>query len=168
MPVIESCLALPELARAMGACMQLQTGSSPTAVRPRMLVCALSRAKQPCLGRTGNPSDVITIKSLDVKPDPPRPGEKLTIYASGTVHELVDVGAALLLSSFMSDRENRRVHTPILWSSLGSSSCCQDALMSARSCKSIDAADLYCSKVVEQRKSECNASMSDSAWRIHH
>merc|ERR1712000_323488 len=41
----------------------------------------------------GNPSDVVTIKSLEVKPDPPRPGEKLTIYASGTVHELVEEGA---------------------------------------------------------------------------
>jgi hypothetical protein len=39
----------------------------------------------------GEPSDAVEIKSLEVDPDPPKPGHKLTIYASGTVKETIDV-----------------------------------------------------------------------------
>jgi ML domain len=41
--------------------------------------------------RQGEPTDAVQIKSLTVKPDPPKPGHNLTIYASGTVKETIDV-----------------------------------------------------------------------------
>jgi len=41
----------------------------------------------------GSPTDAVQIKSLRVDPDPPKPGEKLTIYATGTVKETIDEGA---------------------------------------------------------------------------
>ena len=34
---------------------------------------------------------MIQIKSVSISPDPPQPGKNLTVYASGTVSELVDV-----------------------------------------------------------------------------
>jgi hypothetical protein len=40
---------------------------------------------------TGEPTDVIQIKSLRISPDPPVPGKNLTIYAAGTVKDLIDV-----------------------------------------------------------------------------
>ncbi len=45
-----------------------------------------------CLGLlAGEPGDAITIKSVALKPDPPVPGQELTIYADGTVNNLIDV-----------------------------------------------------------------------------
>ncbi|OAV94530.1 hypothetical protein PTTG_05750 [Puccinia triticina 1-1 BBBD Race 1] len=41
----------------------------------------------------GQTSDAVTIESFEVDPNPPEPGQKLTIRASGTVHELIDQGA---------------------------------------------------------------------------
>jgi len=41
----------------------------------------------------GLPTDAIAIKSLKIDPDPPKPGQKLTIYASGTVKQIIDEGA---------------------------------------------------------------------------
>lgn len=40
---------------------------------------------------TGEPTDAIAITSLRVSPDPPKPGQNLTIYATGTARELIDV-----------------------------------------------------------------------------
>jgi len=41
----------------------------------------------------GVPSDAISIKSFRVHPDPPKAGHKLTIFATGTVKQLIDEGA---------------------------------------------------------------------------
>ncbi|EFP81379.1 uncharacterized protein PGTG_07000 [Puccinia graminis f. sp. tritici CRL 75-36-700-3] len=41
----------------------------------------------------GQASDAVTIESFEVDPNPPEPGQKLTIRASGTVHELIKEGA---------------------------------------------------------------------------
>ena len=41
--------------------------------------------------RAGLPTDVIEITGLEVSPDPPEPGQKLIINASGTVKETIDV-----------------------------------------------------------------------------
>ncbi|KAM0786754.1 Phosphatidylglycerol/phosphatidylinositol transfer protein [Microbotryomycetes sp. NB124-2] len=41
----------------------------------------------------GEPTDVIQIKDVRISPDPPKPGKNLTVYASGTVNELIDQGA---------------------------------------------------------------------------
>lgn len=41
----------------------------------------------------GEATDAIQIKSLRVSPDPPKPGHNLTIYASGTVTDLIDVSS---------------------------------------------------------------------------
>jgi hypothetical protein len=41
----------------------------------------------------GNPSDVIQLKSLTVSPDPPQPGQDLTINASGYVSETIQEGS---------------------------------------------------------------------------
>jgi hypothetical protein len=41
----------------------------------------------------GSPTDAIQITSLDVSPDPPKPGQKLTITASGVARQLIDEGA---------------------------------------------------------------------------
>lgn len=43
------------------------------------------------LQHLGLPTDIITIKSLDVKPDPPVPGEDLTVTAIGVASEVVEV-----------------------------------------------------------------------------
>lgn len=45
-------------------------------------------------GIAGEVGDAITIKSVKLSPDPPKPGEQLTIYAEGTVNNLVDVSTA--------------------------------------------------------------------------
>lgn len=41
----------------------------------------------------GQPGDAITIESFEVDPNPPKPGHKVTIRASGTAHELIEEGA---------------------------------------------------------------------------
>lgn len=40
----------------------------------------------------GSPEDVIQIKSITLKPDPPQPGKNLTIYATGTTKSLISDG----------------------------------------------------------------------------
>jgi hypothetical protein len=42
----------------------------------------------------GLPTDVVQIQSLDVDPDPPKPGQNLTIHASGTVQKAIVVRGA--------------------------------------------------------------------------
>lgn len=42
-------------------------------------------------GLAGEPGDAVTIKSVKVSPDPPRPGQNLTIYAEGTVNNDIEV-----------------------------------------------------------------------------
>lgn len=41
----------------------------------------------------GQDGDAVTIESFEVDPNPPEPGQKLTIRASGTVHQLIQEGA---------------------------------------------------------------------------
>ncbi|KAL8287453.1 hypothetical protein RQP46_003311 [Phenoliferia psychrophenolica] len=41
----------------------------------------------------GEPTDALTIKSLKLSPDPPKPGHNLTIYATGTANSLIAEGA---------------------------------------------------------------------------
>ncbi|GAA5999493.1 sterol transporter [Rhodotorula paludigena] len=40
----------------------------------------------------GEPGDALEIESIKVSPDPPKPGHKLSIEASGKVHNLIDQG----------------------------------------------------------------------------
>ncbi|GAA6064054.1 hypothetical protein JCM10212_006790 [Sporobolomyces blumeae] len=40
----------------------------------------------------GSPSDALQIESIKVSPDPPKPGQDLTIVATGTARSKVDVG----------------------------------------------------------------------------
>jgi len=42
---------------------------------------------------TGAPSDAITIHTITVSPDPPKPGENLTVTVFGDVHKTVVVCA---------------------------------------------------------------------------
>ncbi|KAG1864120.1 ML domain-containing protein [Suillus subalutaceus] len=41
----------------------------------------------------GSPTDVIQLKSISLSPDPPKPGQDLTVTVVGTAHERVEVGA---------------------------------------------------------------------------
>jgi len=41
----------------------------------------------------GQPEDAITIKSITVSPDPPQPGQNLTLTAVGTVNVVIEAGA---------------------------------------------------------------------------
>ncbi|KAL1412898.1 Phosphatidylglycerol/phosphatidylinositol transfer protein [Vanrija albida] len=41
----------------------------------------------------GLPSDAITIESISVSPDPPKPGENLTVTVQATANDLVEEGA---------------------------------------------------------------------------
>ena len=40
----------------------------------------------------GEPDDVIQIKSVRVEPDPPVPGQKMTVYADGLATQRIEVG----------------------------------------------------------------------------
>ncbi|KAK4705566.1 ganglioside GM2 activator, partial [Phenoliferia sp. Uapishka_3] len=40
----------------------------------------------------GEPTDALTIKSLKLSPDPPKPGHNLTIYATGSANKLISDG----------------------------------------------------------------------------
>ena len=40
----------------------------------------------------GSPEDIVKIKSLTVSPDPPKPGENLTVNVSAYVTRVVEVG----------------------------------------------------------------------------
>lgn len=44
-----------------------------------------------CVVSLGEEGDAVTIKSVKVSPDPPRPGHNLTIYAEGTVNNDIEV-----------------------------------------------------------------------------
>ena len=46
----------------------------------------------------GRPSDPVQIKSIEVLPDPPKPGENLTVIVNGTVSETLEVGLVLKMS----------------------------------------------------------------------
>lgn len=41
---------------------------------------------------TGSSTDVIDIESIVVSPDPPKPGENMTVEVRGTVKETIEVG----------------------------------------------------------------------------
>ncbi|KAI0080100.1 MD-2-related lipid-recognition [Panus rudis PR-1116 ss-1] len=41
----------------------------------------------------GSPSDPIRIKSIDISPDPPKPGEDLTVKVKGVANQRVEEGA---------------------------------------------------------------------------
>jgi hypothetical protein len=44
----------------------------------------------------GLPTDIIKLHSLEVSPDPPKPGQNLTVTASGTVLQTIEVRVFLL------------------------------------------------------------------------
>lgn len=44
----------------------------------------------------GNPADIIQLRSLEVSPDAPKPGENLTVTVSGTVLQRIEVRIFLL------------------------------------------------------------------------
>lgn len=44
----------------------------------------------------GLPTDIIKLHSLELSPDPPKPGENLTVTASGTVLQTIEVWIFLL------------------------------------------------------------------------
>lgn len=44
----------------------------------------------------GLPTDIIKLHSLEVFPDPPKPGQNLTVTASGTVLQTIEVRSFLL------------------------------------------------------------------------
>jgi len=41
----------------------------------------------------GNPTDIVQLRSLEISPDPPKPGQNLTVTASGTVTQKIEDGA---------------------------------------------------------------------------
>jgi len=41
----------------------------------------------------GKSGDAVTIESFEVEPNPPEPGQKVIVRASGTVHQLIEDGA---------------------------------------------------------------------------
>jgi hypothetical protein len=43
------------------------------------------------VGVPGGPADVIRIKSLTVSPDPPQPGQNLTVNVSAYVTQVIEV-----------------------------------------------------------------------------
>lgn len=43
--------------------------------------------------RVGDPSDIVTIKSLDISPDPPKPGQQLTVTVNAYTSEIIEVRA---------------------------------------------------------------------------
>lgn len=50
----------------------------------------------------GEPDDALEIRSLKVVPDPPVPGQKMTVYAEGIAKERIEVRTAqhqLILAS---------------------------------------------------------------------
>lgn len=49
----------------------------------------------------GEPDDVIEIKSLRVVPDPPVPGEKMTVYADGLAKQRIEVSIRERQMSFV-------------------------------------------------------------------
>lgn len=43
------------------------------------------------LGGTASENDLVEISSIDVSPDPPKPGQNLTVNVKGTVKEIIEV-----------------------------------------------------------------------------
>ncbi|KAF9650515.1 hypothetical protein BDM02DRAFT_3185355 [Thelephora ganbajun] len=41
----------------------------------------------------GDPGDIVTIKSLNISPDPPKPGQQLVVTASAHTSEVIEEGA---------------------------------------------------------------------------
>jgi len=39
----------------------------------------------------GDPSDIVTIKSLNISPDPPKPGQQLTVTVNAYTSEIIEV-----------------------------------------------------------------------------
>jgi hypothetical protein len=56
----------------------------------------------------GAPTDIIRLHSLEVSPDPPKPGQNLTVTASGTVLQTIEVRSFLLYVNA------RSTHPPFL------------------------------------------------------
>jgi hypothetical protein len=47
----------------------------------------------------GNLDDIIQIQSIDVSPDPPQPGEDLTVTVSAYVTEIIEVVKAAIVAT---------------------------------------------------------------------
>ena len=45
-------------------------------------------------GPPGGPTDVVNIQSLTVSPDPPKPGQNLTVHVSAYVSQVIEVSHA--------------------------------------------------------------------------
>jgi len=41
--------------------------------------------------RVGDPDDTVTIKSLDISPDPPKPGQQVTVTINAYTSEPIEV-----------------------------------------------------------------------------
>ena len=48
----------------------------------------------------GDPSDPVHIKSIEISPDPPRPGEDMTVKVVGQADEVVEVRAILMSEDY--------------------------------------------------------------------
>lgn len=61
--------------------------------------------------KLGLPTDLVTIKSLTVSPDPPQPGKNLTVTVSGTVHQTIEASPSSILTGYLPNITFRMVHT---------------------------------------------------------
>ena len=52
-----------------------------------------------CAGLLGSPDDIVKIKSLTVFPDPPKPGQNLTVNVSAYVTQVIEVCVDLTVSN---------------------------------------------------------------------
>lgn len=62
--------------------------SGPTSIAVGIRIPAL---KQSTDVQTGSETNPIQIKSIEVSPDPPKPGQDLTVTVSGTAVETIEV-----------------------------------------------------------------------------
>jgi len=71
----------------------------------------------------GDPSDIVTIKSLNISPDPPKPGQQLTVtvnaYTSETIEvsEPGDCGVEYWLTPWLRKVPMRMSPSSLVWSS---------------------------------------------------
>jgi hypothetical protein len=56
-------------------------------------------------------TDIVEIKSIHVSPDPPQPGQNLTVNVVAYAHEVVEVRGLLYLLIYWLTLGCRRVHT---------------------------------------------------------
>ena len=58
----------------------------------RVLLCSGCKFEpNDFLWRVGDPDDIVTIKSLDISPDPPKPGQQLTVTVNAFTSEPIEV-----------------------------------------------------------------------------